>query len=187
VRPAEDDLLEALPVEIGGVEHPPVAVMPPPRPSEPRALLIAVCDALAEATAPGNSPWSHDPAPAAPSVSVSAYAAAFSRMIVLDDRQLARLPDWWRARARNRRVEIARRLTLGPPRSRPGGSWVLPARLRSPWRPRSLPADLLLWPHLGAFTKLRLEPARGVHVGRRYFASGQRVLDELSARLAREM
>lgn len=187
MRPAEDELLEALPVEMGGAVLPPVAVMAPPRPSEGRAFLVAVCDALAEATAPGNSPWAHDPAPAAPSMRVTGYTAAFSRMIVLDERQLACLPDWWRARARNRRVEIARRLTLGPPRGRPGSSWVLPARLRSPWRPRSLPADLLLWPHLGAFTKLRLEPARGVHVGRRYFASGQRVLDELSALLAREM
>ena len=195
MRDVEDEVLEALPVDIDGVVRPPVAARQPVRarpaerrPPDARGVLVAVRDAVAEATAPRNAPpWSCDPAPAAAVSRTTVYLAAFSRMIALDEQRLARLPAWWRARAHDDRVVIARRLTLDAPRPRPGGTWVLGARLRSPWRPRTLAAELVLWPHLGAYTKVRLEPARGVRVGRRYFASGQRVLDVLTEQLVAGM
>jgi len=55
--------------------------------------------------------------------------------------------------------------------------------LRSPGRARAVPIELLLWPHLEAWTKLALEPQRGVSLGRRYFTNGHRVLDVLCAEL----
>ena len=60
-------------------------------------------------------------------------------------------------------------------------------RLRSPYSMRSIPVELVLWAHLGTWTRLCLEPQRRVHVGRAYFRKGHRVLDALSARLISEL
>ena len=69
----------------------------------------------------------------------------------------------------------------------PLGLWRMDGSLRSPWRVRSIPVELSLWPRLGAWTKLALEPQRDVHVGRRYFSTGQRVLDAFCGRMIREL
>jgi hypothetical protein len=61
----------------------------------------------------------------------------------------------------------------------------MPGWLRRPLHPRSIPFELLLWPRFDAWTKLSLEPQRGVRVGCRYFANGHHALDALSAELIR--
>ena len=84
-------------------------------------------------------------------------------------------------------MRVTRRLTLEEPRRASGGTWRTPGRLKSPWGVRSIPVELLLWPYLGGWTKVTLEPQRAVHVGRRYFKRGHRVLDTLTARLVGEL
>ena len=89
--------------------------------------------------------------------------------------------------ARDERVEVAHRLFLERPRRDRADTWRMRGSLRSPWRPRSIPLELLLWPRFETWTKLSAEPQRGVHVGRRYFANGHQVLDALCAELIHEL
>ena len=76
---------------------------------------------------------------------------------------------------------------LEAPRRDPAGVWRVRGRLRNPTRTRWIPVELLLWPRLDAWTKLSVEPQRGVRVGRRYFANGHRALDMLCAELVRDL
>jgi hypothetical protein len=108
-------------------------------------------------------------------------------MVALHPARLDSLPAWWRRRARGERVEIASRLRLEEPQPETLGSWRIGGSLRSPRRRRWIPIDLWLWPRLDVWTMLDLEPKQDVHAGRRYFSSGQRVLDELCSRLIREL
>jgi hypothetical protein len=101
--------------------------------------------------------------------------------------QLEHLGDWFETNAYDGEMRIVRRLVLRRPRIDRAGTWRMPGELRSPWRARSIPIELVLWPRLDAWTRLSLEPQRGVHVGRRYFRSGHRVLDVLCGRLIREL
>lgn len=132
-------------------------------------------------------PWSGTWEPVVPSSSVAGFLPGFSRMIDVHPGLLDSLPDWWRAHARDGRVEITRRLFLEEPRRTRPDTWCMRGSLRSPWRARVIPIELWLWPRLDAWARLSVEPQRGVHVSRRYFSSGHRVLDTLSARLAREL
>jgi hypothetical protein len=59
--------------------------------------------------------------------------------------------------------------------------------LRSPWLQSSIPVELTLWPWLGEWTKLSLEPGKHVLITRRYFRKGHRMLDVLGDRLASEL
>jgi hypothetical protein len=104
-------------------------------------------------------------------------------MIALEPQRLDSLPQWWTHHARDGRVEITRRLSFEQPRSVTNGEWRARGRLRSPWLLRSIPVELVMWKHLDAWTRLMLEPQRSVHVGRRYFRRGHRVLDELTRQL----
>jgi hypothetical protein len=47
--------------------------------------------------------------------------------------------------------------------------------------------ELQLWPRLGAWTKVSMQPQRRVHVGRRYFRLGHWALDGLIERLEQEL
>jgi hypothetical protein len=106
-------------------------------------------------------------------------------MIALRAGLLDYLPEWWRQRARNERVAIERRLFLEQPERSRTDTWRMSGSLRRPRHPRSIPFELLLWPRFDAWTKLSLEPQRGVRVGCRYFANGHHALDALSAELIR--
>jgi hypothetical protein len=187
VRPI-DDSLEALPVEIDGVEVSPQRVA-----SEWR--WADLFDPSGAARAGGDAPLVTTTAPWAaagattdvPTGRPGGLRSAFSRMFALSPAKLASLDQWWERRACDDRVEIARRLLLERPRPGPAGTWRVRGRLKSPWRARWIPVELLLWPRLDAWTKLSVEPQRGVHVGRSYFRSGHRVLDSLSDQLIREL
>jgi hypothetical protein len=170
----DDDLLEPLPVDDGPPAH---VVM-----VEVVRETIAEVPALRQA-----APWSYDAQRQALIVPTTSYLAAFSRMIALHPTQLEHLGEWFETNAVDARMRIVRRLTLGRPRVDPAGTWRMPGELRSPWRARSIPIELVLWPRLDAWTRLSLEPQRGVHVGRRYFRSGHRVLDVLCRRLIGEL
>ena len=108
-------------------------------------------------------------------------------MIGLHPTQLADLPNWWRHRARDQRVRVARWLSLEEPHYGASGAWQVHGRLRTRWLRRSIPVELQLWPHLGAWTKMSLEPQRRVHAGRGYFKTGHRELDTLADRLIGEL
>ena len=163
---------------------------PLPVDDEPDAhrIVAAVLATIDQATlARSLPPWSETPTPVPPSISAGSFLAAFSRMVALPPPQLAALGDWWFENERDGRVEIARRLVIGEPRAEASGGWRVPARLRSPGRLRCLPVEIVLWPRLDAWTKLNVEPQSRVRIGRRYFRSGHRVLDELCDRLVREL
>ena len=150
--------------------------------------LDAMRDVLTEATnVRMQSPW----AETAPAPSVvrpgGKFRSSFHRMIAVRPAQLEALPRWWAVRACEGRVTIGRRLALEEPRPSPAPVWCIPARLRSPFRLRSIPVEFWLWPHLDAWSKLAVEPQRGVRGGRRYFASGHRVLDQLTDTLIIEL
>jgi hypothetical protein len=169
----EEDLLEPLPVYDV---------------SAPEIVVQAVRETIEEARVlRASPPWSYNTQQLALRSSATSYVAAFSRMIALHPLQLAHLGEWFDRSERDGQTRIARRLTLTRPRVDAGGTWRVPGVLRSPWRARAIPVELVLWPRLGAWTRMSLEPQRGVHVGRRYFRSGHRVLDVLCSRLIREL
>jgi hypothetical protein len=114
-------------------------------------------------------------------------SATFTRMTALNPALLADLPNWWYGRADNARVNVSRQLLLEAPSFEPSGTWRLRGSLRSPWLRRWIPVELQLWPRLGAWTKVSLEPQRFVRPGRRYFRNGHRTLDALTARLTTEL
>jgi hypothetical protein len=156
---SESDLLEALPID------------------EDRAL---------------TEPEQHAPSiPGRPqpltTVPVARVSASFSRIITLDADRLDNLPRWWQRRAVDGRVTVARRLSLDAPRPAASGTWRMPGRLRSPWLHRSISVELIVWPWLGAWVKMTLEPRRRVVVGRRYFSRGHRALEVLGDSLIREL
>jgi hypothetical protein len=193
--PHDDDplqVLEPLPLLVDGVWMAPVNA-----PDERRgvvgvgaqvyATIEAVRGAVSETLiVRGLSPWCYERQLAA-TLRQTSYIAAFSRMVALHPARLEALPAWWNRYARGECVEIASRLRIEEPRYEPLGVWRMCGSLRSPWRLRSIPVELWLWPHLDAWTKLALEPQRDVHVGHRYFSAGQRVLDVLCSRLMREL
>jgi hypothetical protein len=191
----DGDQLEPLPVWVDGIECAPVSADAPlivPRPSRTsrpsgREVAGAVASTLGDAPCVrAMTPWSSTPP--LPPVTPTHFIAAFSRMIALHPEQLASLPEWWHANhCKTGIAVIARRLAIEEPRRDAGGTWRMRGRLRSPWRARTIPVELLLWPRLDAWTRMSLEPRRGVHVGRLYFSSGHRVLDVLSERLIREL
>jgi hypothetical protein len=135
----------------------------------------------------GQAPWAYIEPPDQVSWRPARFLATFSRMIGLHPSRLAALPGWWTRCARDGRVQVTRRLVLEAPRRGARDTWRLRGRLYTPWLVRSIPVELLLWPHLGGWTKLSLEPQRGVHCGDRYFRNGHRVLDVLTERLIREL
>jgi hypothetical protein len=108
----------------------------------------------------------------------------FTRMLDVTPERLARLPRWWSSAARRGRVRLTRRLTLDAPRPLPGGGWRMLGSLRRTIITPAARFELTLWPHLGRYTKLSLEPRRRVHAGRRWFRRGHRGLDRLAHALA---
>ncbi|MGQ0824649.1 MAG: hypothetical protein ACT4OX_06410 [Actinomycetota bacterium] len=188
----DDDALEPLAV----YDEDGVVIAPMPASEEVTAtdlwywaleLVEAARDTLADSTElRTRQPWMSVPV-APPIVRGGKVLAAFSRMIGVHPSQLASLPEWWRQRARDDRVQVTRRLSLEAPRSGPSGTWRMRGRMKRPFHVRSTPVELLLWPHLGAWTKLTLEPQCRVHTGRRYFSKGHRALDVLTDRLSREL
>jgi hypothetical protein len=161
----DDDVLEPLPVDEDGLPVPPAAV--------PRmwhdSFWVFTDDIRPSTSAGGRS------------------SATFTRMTTLHPALLVELPNWWQRRADEARVRVTRQLVLEAPRFEASGTWRLHGWLRSPWLHRWIPVELELWPRLGAWTKLSLEPQRRVRPGSRYFATGNRVLDTLTARLTAEL
>jgi hypothetical protein len=183
----DDGGLEALAVLVDGVERPPV---PASRhdPAGSRALAEldrALRTTRADASPFGATPWRTAAAP--PGEPGTRAVAAFSRMIGLEPPRLRTLAEWWRRQAAGGGVRVGRVLVLEEPRSLPGGGWRIGGRLRVPGRARPVPVELLLWPRLDRWTRLHVEPQRGVRAGRRYFARGQRALDALCRRLDAEL
>lgn len=187
----DGDTLEPLPVFDDAGRHDPVAARPAPTANDVRHRTREVLEALRavvddRALVRSQSPWTPAPSAAAPA-RPARWATTFSRMIALHPSQLPDLPNWWEVNARDGSVRVTRRLSLEEPRPAPRGAWRARGRLRSRWLLRSIPVELLLWPHLGAWTKLSLEPQRAVLAGRPYFRKGHRVLDVLTNRLRHEL
>ena len=187
----DDDVLEPLPVYEDGVPVPPVPVASTWRLGDLFAMFrgpTVASTTLADATANiSRPPWS-----IADEIRLSADAGlrssgAFTRMTALNPALLSDLPNWWRRRADDARVRVSRQLVLEAPSLERSGTWRLRGSLRSPWLRRWIPVELQLWPRLGAWTKVSLEPRRRVRTGRRYFNRGHRTLDALTARLSTEL
>jgi hypothetical protein len=184
--PYDELLLEPLPVA-GVVSFGPALM------SRRRRARAASRHALVETTATtirdarSLPPWSGTWRPVVPSSSVAGFLPGFSRMIDLHPGLLDSLPRWWRQHQRDGRVDVAHHLFLEEPRRARSGTWRMRGSLRRPGRARAIPVELWLWPRLDAWTRLSVEPERSVHVSRRYFRSGHRVLDALAARLGREL
>ena len=184
----DDDVLEPLPVYEDGVP-----VSPAPTASR-RRLGVALrprrdADAGAgEIPDPGRRAWEWSAPDESPARAAGAtFSATFTRLTELHPARLADLPDWWRRRADDARVRVTRQLVLEAPRFESNGTWRLHGSLRSPWLRRRIPVELHLWPRLGAWTKVSLEPQRRVRLGRRYFSNGHRALDALTDRLHSEL
>jgi hypothetical protein len=189
---ADEEPLEPLPVVVDGVELPPVPTADPAERyalPDAREVAEAVRATIAEAPALlAYPPWSLErgssvPVPPRP----ARYVAGFSRMIPLPGSRLETLAEWWQRRAQRDRVAVSRWLVLEEPRRDDTGVWRIRARLRTRARARAIPVELLLWPRFDAWTRLSVEPQRGVHVSRRYFARGHRVLDAFCEELRRNL
>lgn len=59
-----------------------------------------------------------------------------------------------------------------------GSVWQLPGRLRV--HRRGVPIHLSVWPHVGYWTKICVEPVGGVRRSRAYYRAGNRALDALT-------
>lgn len=187
----DDDVLEPLPVYEDGVPVPPAPVAA----DRPLADLLwprRERAATGVEVPPGPPMWHDsfwvftDEPP--PFVSAGGWSSAtFTRMANLHPALLADLPDWWRRRADDARVRVSRQLVLEAPKFESNGTWRLRGSLRSPWLRRWIPVELQLWPRLGSWTKVSLEPQRRVRLGSRYFTNGHRALDALTARLTTEL
>ena len=113
--------------------------------------------------------------------------ATFTRLTTLHPALLPGLPEWWRDRACDARVDVTRALVVDAPECEGGGTWRMRGRLRSAWLRRPIPVELQIWPRFGSWTKVTLQPQRPVHLGRRYFRRGHRALDALTERLDSEL
>jgi hypothetical protein len=129
----------------------------------------------------------------APSTSSSAVpvptarlSATFTRIIDLHPTRLVSLRPWWSAAARHGTVRV-KRLALETPIVDAGGALRMQGRFRGSRFGPTTPVELTLWPWLGEWTKLSLEPRRHVAMTRGYFRRGHRVLDVLADRLAKEL
>jgi hypothetical protein len=187
-----DDGLEPLPVYDDGVRIEPEPAAEPAHHASARELardcVEAVREVLAErAEVRNNAPWVTTAAAAEPRTKPASFLTTFNRMIELQPTRLPGLPDWWRHNADDGRIRITRRLTLEQPQPARAGTWRTPGRLRSPFLLRSVRVELLLWPYLGNWTRMSLEPQRSVHAGKRYFKRGHRSLDRLTQRLIAEL
>jgi hypothetical protein len=139
------------------------------------------CSVPHEWVVSGAGPVPSSPAPARQS------SATFTRLTTLHPALLGALPEWWNARARDTRVRAARGLDLEAPRRDDSGTWRLYGCLQSAWLRRPIAVELQLWPCLGAWTKITMQPRRRVRIGRRYFRIGHGALDTLTARLDSEL
>jgi hypothetical protein len=128
---------------------------------------------------PASSAQSRLPSP----VPTARLSATFTRIIDVHPAQLRGLPMWWTRRARRGGVRV-HRLSLEAPRIDAGGTLRMQGRLRASPLGRTIPVELTLWPWLGEWTKLSLEPRRHVVMTRSYFRRGHRTLDRLSRLLA---
>jgi hypothetical protein len=188
----EDQVLEPLAVYEDGVPLEPVFASREVRSGDAWALASDCLDAVRAVldehmAVRAQTPWARLEPVAQPPSQSERLRATFTRMIGLHPSRLGDLPNWWQRCARGRGVEVARRLVLEEPRPGRHGTWRMHGRWRSPWLVRSIPVELLLWPHLGAWTKLSLEPQTPVWCGRRYFGNGHRVLDVFTRRLISEL
>ncbi len=186
-----DDVLEPLPVYEDGEPVPPAPVASDWRLGDlfairrqPTVASAALGGAPPIFTLP---PWSTADEVRPPAGAGRRFSATFTRMTALNPALLADLPNWWYLRADKAGVSVSRRLLLEAPSFEPSGTWRLRGSLRSPWLRRWIPVELQLWPRLGAWTKVSLEPQRFVRPGRRYFRNGHRTLDALTARLTTEL
>ncbi len=114
---------------------------------------------------------------------VQSAARAFSpRFVRLVDISPAELPGalrrWWEDAARDGSAVLARALRVGMPFADRRETWTIAGRLRVANRP-PIAVDVMLWPHLGYWTKLTMEPRTPTRVGRTYFRRGHAALDEL--------
>lgn len=118
-------------------------------------------------------------------VPTARLSATFTRIIAVHPTRLAGLRPWWSAAARHRTVRV-KRLALEAPRV-DAGALRLQGRFRGSRFGPATPVELTLWPWLGEWTKLSLEPRRHVAMTRGYFRRGHRALDVLADRLANEL
>jgi hypothetical protein len=137
---------------------------------------------VGQAAATSAEPGSRPPSP----VPTARLSATFTRIIDLHPTRLVGVRSWWLAAARRGRVGV-NRLSLEAPRIDVGGTLRMRGRLRTSPLGRATPVDLTLWPWLGEWTKLSLEPQRHVVMTRGYFRRGHRALDVLADRLAHEL
>ena len=188
-KPWYDELLEPLPVVVDGVTVAPVWAHTRLTDVAPHTFdaVDEVCARILET--PGLAtlaPWLGPQSPV-PEARAPTPPTTFSRIFELHPVRLELLPGWWDQHARNERVTIARRLSLGPPQRIADCAWTMRASLRGRWQLRPLPMELSLWRHIGGWTKLTLEPERRVYIKGFYFDTGHRTLDVLCGQLVREL
>jgi hypothetical protein len=125
------------------------------------------------------------PMPPSP-VSTARLSATFTRIVDMHPARLVSLVPWWSAAARHGTLRV-KCLMLETPRVDASGVVHLQGRFRGSWFGPATPVELTLWPWLGEWTKLSLEPRRRVAMTRGYFRRGHRALDVLADRLAKEL
>ena len=163
--PAEPDWLEPLPVE-----PPPPPFATPTRPRPP-----SDSDLAQWAGRLADGPRVLSPG--------AAFSPRFVRLLDISPRELPdALRSWWRANARDGSAVLARALRVGEPYADRRETWTMTGRLRVMHR-LPIAVDVLMWPHLGYWTKLTLEPHAPTRVGHMYFRRGHAALDELRTAL----
>lgn len=111
-------------------------------------------------------------APAPPTMVLPSTPASFFRLVLAPP---ARVGAWLATSG-----EIEHRLRIVTSHDDGGGAWTVRASLRRPVTRRWVPVEIMLCPHVGATSRLTLNPAGRVHSSRRWFRSGHRALDRIA-------
>jgi hypothetical protein len=111
-------------------------------------------------------------------------SAGFFRMVELPGSRLgAALAEWWTTANNQGVVAVDRRFEVGEPDGQ-GPGWTMRGRIRRVPRLRWTAVIIDMWPAHERWTMLTMTPQSRVVCTRRYFRTGHRVLDRLTATLA---
>jgi hypothetical protein len=115
--------------------------------------------------------------PSSPAYVLPSSPGSFFRLVGAPP---SRVDRWWPGR----RVEVEHRLRIDAVRDDGGGARSLTGALRRPVVHRWVPIEIVLCPHLGALSRLTLNPSRRVRASRWWFRSGHRALERLARDLS---
>jgi hypothetical protein len=125
-------------------------------------------------------------AEAPPPPSAARLSSRFLRLVALPGPRMGIvLEQWWANGVKNGSVVVDRRLRLESPRGDSARGWIMAGRIRRFTRWHWVPVVVELWPVYDKWLMMTMTPRGRVFATERYFRTGQKALDRLTAALAK--